>query len=147
MSTSRRPHLRNTCFNIKYNFATTWNQKVCKRNLSAFNFKYSLLLFHSIFGSYGIKITGEEYLWDCIKENASNKGISYISRENENMCSGFCWICCFGFVLEKGQNKVTLTLRSRNWWDWHCCSFPRDDYSIIFSTDELHLIIQSPNGP
>jgi len=39
---------RNTCFNIKYDFATAWNQKACKINLSALSFKHRLLLFCSI---------------------------------------------------------------------------------------------------
>lgn len=44
------PHLRafslvSTRFNIKYYFATAWNEKVCKTNLSVSHFKQRLLWF------------------------------------------------------------------------------------------------------
>lgn len=98
-----------------------------------------------------MKITGEEYLWDCIKENITNIWVTLLLpwMENvlENTCSWSCWICCFGFVLEKGQNKATLTLKSRTWWDSCCCTLPRGDYSIIFSMHKLHLIKLSPTWP
>lgn len=98
-----------------------------------------------------MKITGEEYLWDCIKENTTNIWVTLLLpwMENvlENTCSWSCWICCFGFVLEKGQNKATLTLKSRTWWDSCCCTLPRGDYSIIFSMHKLHLIKLSPTWP
>lgn len=36
------------------------------------------------FGSYGMKITGEEYFWDCIKENVSNMWVTPLEFSKYN---------------------------------------------------------------